>query len=205
MAASSSAWLWDAASRLYYSPTTSIWAAPQADGTWTYSAPTKAAAPTASGATTPAQPTQPDREEGELDGEPLPEDQVWPGEEEPSPQTRFDIVPLLRLVVLSSTVLSSPHSIAPVDPADGLSIGRDKSFEKRVRLKELAVSKAHAALFWMSEWVGEEREPCWCVSDSGSTHGTFLGRRREMGGAVEETRLSSAKAASKPHELRHIE
>lgn len=202
--ASSSAWLWDAASRLYYNPTTFIWAAPQADGSWTYSTPASTT-PTTSGATTPAPAIDGGKEEGELDGEPLPEEQVWPDEEESSFQDRFANVPLLRLVVLSSTVISSPHSIAPVDPADGLSIGRDKSFEKRVRLKELAVSKAHAAVFWMREWVGDEREPCWCVSDSGSTHGTFLGRRWEMGGAVEETRLSSAKAASNPHELRHLE
>jgi hypothetical protein len=188
-AASTSAWIWDPSTSLYYNPGTLCWAAPQADGTWKYSTPV--APPRASPSPRPPSDTD------SLDGEPLlPEDQTWPDEDLPAPSDAAippTTTPLLRLVVLRSPVIPSPQSIVLVDSEIPLSIGRDKSFEARVRLKELLVSKAHATLFY-----GEEEG--WAVVDAGSTHGTFV-RTGEEG----EVRLSESKMASVPRTLHHLE
>lgn len=189
--ASSSAWLWDASHQLYYNSSTQVWAAPKADGTWQYSTP-------------PASSTSSRRATDYTDlDDPaaLPEDQVWPGEEEPSMQDRHAHTPLLRLVLRSpSSLFPAPQAVALVDPTEPVSIGRDKSYTPRIRLKELPVSKDHAVVCWVEEDVRlGKSQGYWAVVDSGSTHGTFLGAEGK------EKRLGETKIASAPHELQHFE
>ena len=195
MDASTSAWAWSEKHRLYYNIHAQTWAAPQPDGSWTYSTST-VAAPAQDAAAQEAE----EREEGEdVDGVAIPPEQVWPGDE--SDEDVFARTPLLRLVVSTSAILK-PATVALVDPADGVSLGRDKTFEKRIRLPELLVSKSHAQVFWMQPRAddGAMRGGGWAVADQGSTHGTFV---RSLGGP--ETRLSAPKVASSPRELSHLE
>ncbi|OUM63172.1 hypothetical protein PIROE2DRAFT_61437 [Piromyces sp. E2] len=56
----------------------------------------------------------------------------------------------MRLVVKSSDLYES-GSIILID-AEGLSIGRDKSYEKRLRLPEMQVSKYHAKIYLEAEY-----------------------------------------------------
>jgi len=56
----------------------------------------------------------------------------------------------LRLVVKSSDIYEK-GSIILID-AEGLSIGRDKSYEKRLRLPEMQVSKYHAKIYLEAEY-----------------------------------------------------
>lgn len=148
-----------------------------------------------------------DIDDGEVDPIPIPTEQVWPGDE---PEADFDPLlldpfaksPLLRLVVLKrppEAVLPLLQVVASISPEEPVSIGRDKSFERRVRLKELAVSKDHATVFWSVEPEMEEGG-YWALVDSGSTHGTFLSSE-----GMGRTRLSESKVASKPHRLHHLE
>lgn len=199
MEASTSAWLWDPQHSLYYNPDTRIWAAPQANGEWKYS-------DTTGTANDDNPPTPPHMEEGEVittagqgkwkHNEP----ELGGGEED-----RYAKAPILRLVVLSSQFLPSTQCLALVDPAEALSIGRDRCHTPRIRLKEIEVSKAHAVLFWLSEGLeeygGEGNGTGWAIADSGSTHGTFVKRK---GNSVEK-RLSAAKMASSPYALKHSE
>ncbi|ORY88977.1 hypothetical protein BCR35DRAFT_300734 [Leucosporidium creatinivorum] len=196
-ASSSSAWLWDSTYLLYYNPKTQIYASPQPDGSWKYSDP-----PSSSTASTSRQPTSySDIDEGTT----LPEEQVWPDEEEPALQDLHAKTPLLRLVLAGpSSLISPPQAIALIDPAEPVSLGRDKSYTPRIRLKELPVSKSHATVCWIEEAVRDGRsEGYWGVVDNGSTHGTFLGSP-ELGKGKEK-RLSESKVASSPHELKHLD
>jgi hypothetical protein len=196
MSASSSQWLWDSTHSLYYNPKTQVWASPQPDGTWKYSDP-PSTAPAPRQAMSYSDIDEPTA---------LPEEQVWPDEEEPSLQDLHAKTPLLRLVLARpSSLLPSPQAVALVDPTESVSIGRDKSYTPRIRLKELAVSKSHCTLAWIEEGVREGRsEGYWGVVDNASTHGTFIGRA-EQGMDVREQRLSETKTASSAHELKHLE
>ncbi|KAL8284232.1 hypothetical protein RQP46_004981 [Phenoliferia psychrophenolica] len=200
MAASTSAWSWSDEHRLYYNLQTQTWAAPQPDGSWTYS---PSDSPTAARSVdTDALAASDEIEEGEdVDGIAIPPEQVWPGDDEdedPSVQA-----PLLRLLLRSSKILKAPGTVALVDPADGVSLGRDKTFEKRVRLPELLVSKSHAQLFWMPPGVddGAMRDGGWAAVDNGSTHGTWV---NSLGGE-KAGRLSPPKVASGPRALQHLD
>ncbi|KWU42985.1 hypothetical protein RHOSPDRAFT_10769, partial [Rhodotorula sp. JG-1b] len=93
-------------------------------------------------------------------------------------------------------VLPPAHKVASLDPGEPVSIGRDKSYERRIRLRELAVSKSHATLFWTVVVGGY-----WAIVDNASTHGTFV--RAE--GEKRFVRLSEAKVASVPHRLYHLD
>jgi len=184
---------------MYYNPTTRVWATVDEEGKWKYSD---------SGATNEEGAGQSGvLEEGEVEGGvcDIPEEQIWPGddeEEEPSTKDLFKNAPLLRLVVKASdpSVLPSEQKIAVLDPAEPVSIGRDRSHDRRIRLKEMAISKVHATLFWA---VDEEAENggYWAVVDNGSTHGT----RIKGDGEKRETRLSDSKIASVPSRLHHFE
>ncbi|KAK4699751.1 hypothetical protein P7C70_g6506, partial [Phenoliferia sp. Uapishka_3] len=190
--ASTSAWCWSDEHSLYFNPATQQWAAPQPDGTWKYS--DAAAHPSEARAAVEA-------EEGEdVDGIAIPPEQIWPSDSDPDDP--FSKVPLLRLVLLTSTIIRPPLSVALVDPADGLSLGRDRTFEKRIRLPELLVSKSHATVFWMQAGLDKHfmRDGGWAVVDNGSTHGTWI---REPRG--ESVRLSPPKVASAPKELKHLD
>lgn len=198
MSASSSQWLWDGNHGLYFNPSTRIWASPQPDGTWKYSDPP-------SSSTTP--PARQATNYSDIDeAATLPEEQVWPDEEEPSLQDLHAKTPLLRLVLAGpSSLIPSPQAVALIDPAEPVSIGRDKSYTPRIRLKELAVSKHHATVAWIEARVCDGRsEGYWGLVDSASTHGTFLGRP-ELGKEIKEERLSETKVASSAHELKHLE
>ena len=46
-----------------------------------------------------------------------------------------------------------------------VSLGRDKWTDKRIRLKEMQVSKTHANLFWLDDRDGEG---AWAIADTGS-------------------------------------
>ncbi|KAJ1308048.1 hypothetical protein OPQ81_002115 [Rhizoctonia solani] len=116
----------------------------------------------------------------------------------------------LRLTVLSSSVLPS-DAVALIDSFDEVSIGRDRCATPRLRLKELAVSKYHANIYWDSQ------TDCWSLVDVGSTHGTHLvspdtaafrtsGSISIQGYTVSElTRLSPPKTASLPRVLSHLQ
>lgn len=199
--ASTSAWVWDSRYSLYYNSTTRQWAAPQPDGSWKYSSEAGSTNEEGAGQTGVL-------EEGEVEGgvEDIPQEQIWPGEEE-DPEERlkkdsFASAPLLRLVVKSadSTVLPTEQKIAVLDPAEPVSIGRDRSHDRRIRLKELAVSKDHATLFWTLDGEAENKG-YWAVVDNGSTHGTFIKGDEEK----KEARLSDPKIASTPARLHHFE
>ncbi|GAA5897397.1 uncharacterized protein JCM6883_006687 [Sporobolomyces salmoneus] len=205
--ASTSAWVWDPRYSLYYNSTTRQWAAPQPDGSWKYSSAGEDSSVNSEGAGQTGV-----LEEGEVEGgicDDIPEEQIWPGdeEEEESPEERLKreslaSAPLLRLVVeeANSTVLPREQKIAVLDPAEPVSIGRDRSHERRIRLKELAVSKVHATLFWTIDEEVESRG-YWAVVDNGSTHGTFV----KGDGEKKETRLSEPKIASTPTRLHHFD
>ena len=115
----------------------------------------------------------------------------------PPPPSAFN-PPSLRLVVHHS--LSQPSkNLLPADQTLAIlkgttSIGRDRSYNPRIRLKSLEVSKTHATLFF------DEIQQDWCVCDNASTHGTFV---RNLGGQWE--RLSEKGVASLPRILKHLE
>ncbi|KAF7729006.1 Angiogenic factor with G patch and FHA domains 1 [Apophysomyces ossiformis] len=88
----------------------------------------------------------------------------------------------LRLVVVESKVLTPTHVVL-VD-ANGLTIGRDRHWDRRLRLPEMAVSKFHCQIYFDNDWS---------VIDMGSQNGTF----------VNDQRLSDTKNASVPHVLHH--
>lgn len=196
--ASTSQWVWDNNYNLYYNPATRTWAAIKSDGTWSYSNQTSstsaAQSSTASSAANTRQPTSyADIDEG-AHASGLPVDQLWPRDDGDLPDTVTGTPPLLRLVVKSGSPVLTQGHIACFDPADAVTIGRDKSFDKRIRLKELPVSKDHATVCWIPD--GEY----WAVIDNGSTHGTFI---KPRGG--QEKRLSKPKTASSPAQLSHLE
>lgn len=110
----------------------------------------------------------------------------------------------MRLVILESEVLE-PQKLVIVD-SDGLSVGRDRGTDKRLRLAEMFTSKFHANIYLQPlpmenlEFINAERLDesltfIFCIVDCGSQHGTF----------VNETRLSESKVASQPFILNHLD
>ncbi|KAI8883612.1 SMAD/FHA domain-containing protein [Backusella circina FSU 941] len=93
----------------------------------------------------------------------------------------------LRLVVLSS-----PHfekdQVVLIDE-NGITIGRDRSWDRRLRLPEMMVSKYHCTIFLNKE------EEAFFIVDIGSQHGTLVNLKR----------LSEAKQSSMPLELHHLD
>lgn len=116
----------------------------------------------------------------------------------------------LRLTVLSSSVLSR-RGVALIDSYDEVSIGRDRCATPRLRLKELAVSKYHANIYW------DSHTKLWYLVDMGSTHGTNLVSPEtpsaQASGSIssegytlsKSTRLSPPKSASLPRALSHLQ
>lgn len=98
----------------------------------------------------------------------------------------------LRLVVLESERLKPGH-IVLVD-ANGLTVGRDKSWDRRLRLPEMAVSKYHCQIYYHKKDDTEQKEGFYIV-DVGSRNGTF----------VNNERLSDAKSSSIPKMLKHLD
>lgn len=111
---------------------------------------------------------------------------------------------LLRLLVVTSSILPAKHRIAVLDNFPELQIGRDAPTDRdtpRIRLKEMEVSKLHATVYWDSK----QRE--WNVVDMGSKHGTFVQSSTVASTSNDKigTRLSLPKAASMPRRLCHMD
>ena len=111
---------------------------------------------------------------------------------------------VFRLIRLSSPVLPRSSRVAVLDGHAEVSVGRDVAPSARVRLKEMAVSKFHASIYW----DGLRRE--WGIVDMGSVHGTFVRSAHEPStSALHEralgTRLSDARKSSMPRVLRHLD
>lgn len=100
----------------------------------------------------------------------------------------------IRLLVVKSKVPGiSAGSILVVD-ARGVTLGRDRNEAgPRLRLKELNVSKDHAAIYYDADKDNNGKNPGFAVVDLGSTRGTFLDGKR----------LSKEKKPSKPKRLAH--
>ncbi|KAF9476698.1 hypothetical protein BDN70DRAFT_995486 [Pholiota conissans] len=110
--------------------------------------------------------------------------------------------PVLRFVVLRSSILPKKQKVAVVDAYTEIQIGRDVqpegSITPRIRLKEMEVSKFHATVYW----DGARKE--WNLVDMGSMHGTYLHSGPVSPDSTNPgTRLSQARAASMPRRLRH--
>ncbi|KAG9045562.1 hypothetical protein FS837_006106 [Tulasnella sp. UAMH 9824] len=110
--------------------------------------------------------------------------------------------PVCRLVVISSGILSKGRTHAIIEPHDAVKVGRDKQPEPLLRLKELAVSKHHASIFWDNERLE------WAIVDLGSVHGTWLNSQGLPGGSssneqADSQRLSAPRTSSTPRRLLH--
>lgn len=101
-----------------------------------------------------------------------PEDYIPPPPPKPKQQIPTKTIPekrefqgeeRLALVVLKSDLIANAAIVLISE--QGLTIGRDKSFEERLRLNELAVSRYHCSIYFQREFK---------IVDNGSTHGTFL-------------------------------
>lgn len=116
----------------------------------------------------------------------------------PPPPHPSDPTHPLRLIAYHST--SQPSlSLLPSSQALALitsttTIGRDRDYAPRIRLKSLEVSKNHATIYWDAEM----RE--WALVDMASTHGTYI-RRHEQAEKTWE-RLAKRGMASLPRALK---
>ncbi|VDB89798.1 unnamed protein product [Peniophora sp. CBMAI 1063] len=128
---------------------------------------------------------------------------AWPGEDT-EPSATLPEIPLLRLIVMTSTILPAQRRLAVLDAYTEIQIGRDApppaSTTPRIRLKELAVSKLHATLYWDPS----RRE--WAIVDMGSKHGTFIASASSASSSTGPgQRLSAPRAASLPRKLKHLD
>lgn len=105
-----------------------------------------------------------------------------------------DARPLCRFLVQQSDVLRL-GSVVVVDSYETLLVGRDRQRLPQIRLKELAVSKHHAYIFW------DEETTTWSLVDNGSVHGTFITSNAKSGPTVSPDRLSPPRTASLPRSL----
>lgn len=111
---------------------------------------------------------------------------------------------LLRLLVVTSSILPSKQRIAVLDGHSELQIGRDAPTDRdtpRVRLKEMEVSKLHATVYW------DSKQRAWSVVDMGSKHGTFIQSSSAASTSNDNigTRLSLPRVASMPRRLCHMD
>ncbi|EGU11575.1 Proteophosphoglycan ppg4 [Rhodotorula toruloides ATCC 204091] len=207
-APSTSDWTWDPRFSLYFNFKTKQWAKPLPNGEWEYAGGVEQEQANGAENGKDSTDSKDHGSNGEAEPYAVPEEQVWPGndtdeEDEANKPDPFAKAPLLRLVVSKRpdpSVLPPAQTVASLDPSEPVSIGRDKSFERRIRLRELAVSKVHATLFWALDPETEDGG-YWAVVDNGSTHGTFISSDR----SGESIRLSEPKVASVPHRLHHLD
>ncbi|KAJ3130809.1 hypothetical protein HK100_007447 [Physocladia obscura] len=112
------------------------------------------------------------------------EEQVWIPSEKLQDDGHGESIAILRLAVQQSDVLpptaNTPITI-DVDPREGITFARDAIAQRPLlRLKELAVSRAHARLFVrrvLSQKSGRWTDAA-CLIDLGSTHGCFVDGKR---------------------------
>ncbi|WFD36603.1 hypothetical protein MCUN1_003486 [Malassezia cuniculi] len=96
-------------------------------------------------------------------------------------------------------------------------MGRDRVYTPRVRLPVMEISKHHANIFCdLSTATGPDVQPDFFVTDTGSTHGTFVHRRPLESLPIRPdelstlhnsdfVRLSPPKHASTPFRLEHLD
>ncbi|CAG8573127.1 3260_t:CDS:1 [Racocetra fulgida] len=110
----------------------------------------------------------------------------------------------LRLVVMESGILKSGHLVL-VD-ANGISMGRDRWDDRRLRLAEMPTSKHHCQIYCSSSAATDAKSDdddmsavttldTFFIVDNGSQNGTFVNSKR----------LSESKMSSKPHQLCHLD
>ncbi|CAG8457946.1 5346_t:CDS:2 [Dentiscutata heterogama] len=110
----------------------------------------------------------------------------------------------LRLVVMESGILKSGHLVL-VD-ANGISMGRDRWDDRRLRLAEMPTSKHHCQIYCSSSTAADAKSDdddpssvttldTFFIVDIGSQNGTFVNSKR----------LSESKMSSKPHQLCHLD
>ncbi|CAG8788247.1 28836_t:CDS:2, partial [Racocetra persica] len=110
----------------------------------------------------------------------------------------------LRLVVMESGILKSGHLVL-VD-ANGISMGRDRWDDRRLRLAEMPTSKHHCQIYCSSSATADAKSDdddmsavttldTFFIVDNGSQNGTFVNSKR----------LSESKMSSKPHQLCHLD
>jgi pSer/pThr/pTyr-binding forkhead associated (FHA) protein len=108
--------------------------------------------------------------------------------------------PLIRLLVEQTSIIPSYQTHVLCSGYHEVQIGRDLALpgtnNPRIRLKELAVSKVHATVYW------DEERKRWCIVDMGSMHGTFIRGVNEKGAGL---RLSGPRIASIPRALHHLD
>lgn len=104
-------------------------------------------------------------------------DSYWQGHPQSTQSIRF---------VVESSPFFTAGQVALIDE-QGMTIGRDRSWDARLRLPEMMVSKYHAMVFL------DKQEKLFYMIDNGSQHGTYVNGKR----------LSEPKQASLPYELRH--
>lgn len=125
----------------------------------------------------------------------------WPGDNDISERATLTAWPLLRLIVLQSSILHRHLRVAVLDAYGEAQFGRDHapvgSAVPRIRLKEMEVSKLHATAYW------DKGRREWAVVDMGSKHGTFLRSGRQLD--LEPIRLSPPRVASIPRPLSHLD
>jgi len=114
-------------------------------------------------------------------------------------------IPQIRLTVLeSNTITGFPRFLIGLD---GITVGRDRSFEKRIRIADVEVSKFHAQIYHQAPIMLQNAEESkndhstfprrswdqFYIIDHGSRNGTFLNTNR----------LSAPKVTSAPQKLAH--
>lgn len=109
----------------------------------------------------------------------------------------------LRMVVLESQLLPV-NNIVLVD-ANGITIGRDRSWDRRLRLPEMAVSKYHCHIFSTSADIFNECNEAEEANTSEITKFSIIDVGSQNGTFVNGNRLSASKAASPPSALRHMD
>lgn len=140
-----------------------------------------------------------DGEDGEVQASSSTNKQASMPEDAPS-------LPPLRLRVLqphrTSSILKD-KTVLILDTETAVTIGRDRTFNPSLRIKEMEVSKTHLTLFTNTDAHCQEGSG-WYIVDNASTLGTFLSFRVEDEN-MKPVRLSEAKQASKPFKLSHLD
>ncbi|KAH9809737.1 hypothetical protein DFH28DRAFT_988427 [Melampsora americana] len=117
-------------------------------------------------------------------------------------------IPELRLRVLKphrTRSILQEQSILILDLENPVTIGRDRTFNSSLRIKEIEVSKTHLTLY-SDPSLDSKDGPGWYIVDNASTLGTFLSSQvHDHHGDSEPVRMSEAKQASKPFKLSHLD
>ncbi|KAI7957855.1 hypothetical protein MJO29_006072 [Puccinia striiformis f. sp. tritici] len=144
-----------------------------------------------------------DQEEGELDS--IEEALLDFHDSIPAPEPpRPFPIRLLALPKSRSSAVDPNRNLLILQPGldEPMVIGRDRTFEPSLRLKEMEVSKTHATIFWSAD--GEHASHGWHIVDNASTHGTFISPSATQS-RTSPKRLSEARKASVPYKLNHLD